>query len=139
MNIVFNNCKEILGRFLEPKGINFPREIKISKKLLSIYPFEFWIQCKEPFFPLRMKSLAWFLGEEGKSYLTFHYFEYLKASTNLTKEVKPVKLEKEKIGQDVEIKKEPKSLQDFLGMFREKSNCYKNIAKSFNKNDVWYS
>lgn len=119
MNIQFQNCKKILGRFLEPKGINYPREIKISKKLINIYPFEFWISCKEPFFPLKMKSLAWFLGEEGKSYLTFHYFEYLKQSTNLSKEIKEVKLEKEKIGEDLIIKKESKSLRDFLGMFKK--------------------
>ena len=85
----------------------------------------------------------WFVWSNGLRHCFICWwksnFEYLKVSVNLTKEIQEVKLEKEKIGKDIEIKKEPKSLQDFLGMFREKSNCYKNIAKSFNKKDVWYS
>ena len=118
-NIEFENCKQIIKRFLNPEKINYPREIKLSKQLLKKYPFGFFNFLKPPFYPVSIPSLAWFLTEDGKKYLTLHYFEYIKDNTNLTLKAQEVKLEKEKVGKDIRIENnKPKSLQDFLGMFK---------------------
>ena len=104
---------------MNSKNVNYPKEVKIAKQLIKLYPFNFLKILKEPFYPVSLPSLAWFLTKEGKKYLTFNYFEYKKEITNLTLEKEPIKLNKEKIGKDIKIENnKPKSLQEFLGMFK---------------------
>lgn len=82
--------------------INWPKEIKIATKLLSLYPeFEFWQSAELNF---KMESLCYFLGEKGLNQLKFFY---LKFKYRLPDKDKPEPF-KEKIGDDFsqkEIKK----------------------------------
>ena len=40
-NPEFNNCKKLIGIYLKGQ-VNYPKEIKIAKKLLKLYPIEFY-------------------------------------------------------------------------------------------------
>lgn len=63
-NIVFENCKFLIKKFLKPNNINYAREVKIAKQLLSLYPETcFWENFTINF---ELNSLAFFLGEGAK-------------------------------------------------------------------------
>jgi len=99
--------------------IFWAREMKIAGKLLKFYPFEFLVQAKEPFFPLKMNSLSYFIGENGKNFLNNEYFEYKKSKIDLTAVQQQIKLEEKPIGDNLKIETKPKTLQEFLGMFKK--------------------
>jgi hypothetical protein len=87
--------------------------MKLAGKLIKKYPFEFLSNLKEPFVT-KIPSLAWFLTDEGEVFLSSQFFEYKKQTTNLVKEKQEIVLQPNKIGEDVFIKKTPKSLKEFL-------------------------
>jgi hypothetical protein len=43
-NPEFEKAKKLIQKYIHKNNIVWPREIKIAKKLLSQYPFEFWEQ-----------------------------------------------------------------------------------------------
>lgn len=113
-----SNNQVIIGKFVESPASDkhfWPREMKLVKKLSEIYTIEFLLWVTPPNF--KAKSLAVYLGDWGKKFLSAQLFEFKKnVSTSITPE-KPI-IEKEKIGQDIILgDKKPKTLKDFLNLF----------------------
>lgn len=84
------------------------REMAIAKKLFEYISEEkFWTKL---YLPFKLNSLAWFLSDEGKTYL-------IKYKKNIDlKGFDPVvfQLGDEKVGEDKHIESKPKNLLDFL-------------------------
>ena len=95
-------CQFIIKKFIKDK-INWPREIKIAQKLIKIYKkYSFWNNLND----LKLPSLAWFLTEEGKIFLsTEDKKKYL-----IIEKPKEIILNENKIGEDKNICKKPKTL-----------------------------
>lgn len=74
------------------------------------------MQLKEPFNPIKMNSLAWFLSEDGKEYLSSHLIQYSRNNEDLTEQKQEIILVESKIGEDKVIPNKPKSLKDFLNL-----------------------
>lgn len=65
MNIEHECCKKLVSKFVESP--NFPREIKIAKKLLLLSPdVDSWMELNLPY---KIPSLAFFLTEDGKVFV----------------------------------------------------------------------
>ena len=89
-------------------NINWPREIKIAQKLSKRFnSFVFWDNLKELGSP--PPSLAWFLKNEGKAFLLKEY-----ESFNLNLNKQNIILQENKIEQDKNICKKPKTLLEFI-------------------------
>jgi hypothetical protein len=96
--------------------INWPREMKLTAKLLEIVnDMDFWNHCKLSF---PIPSLAWFLTPNGKAYVNKEY-RVFKTALNLhtndsQNHTHPIG--ESKIGEDFApiANKKPKSLADFL-------------------------
>ena len=81
--------------------INWASQIKIAQTLLKKHPdFELWKNLD----PIQLKNLAFFLTEDGKSFL---FIQRKKSELKLKRPNKTV-LEKEKIGEDYVLKPKPK-------------------------------
>jgi hypothetical protein len=94
-NPAFEMCRFIVSKFIS-KNINWPREIKIAKKLIVNYPdFGYWRACNT----IDLPSLAFFLTHNGKNFL-----DQQKLRQSLKVESPEVfSLEKDKIGNDIII------------------------------------
>ena len=113
---------EIINKFLNKETVSWPREMKISKKLLSSYPIEFFRELKNPLKnDAKIPSLAWFLSENGKIFLSKEFFEYQKKNTNLEVDKEEISLSKTKIGEDFKIEKKPTTLKEFLEYYGKKN------------------
>ncbi len=113
---------EVITKFLEPeKGKTdkyfWPRECKIAKKLLSKFTIEFFRFCPKPDF--KVPSLAWFLTENGKKFINYQYFEYQKSKLNLIDKREEIILQDEKVGEDIQITRKPKTLKEFLNLYKK--------------------
>lgn len=65
MNIEHEICKKLVTKFIEQP--NFPREIKIAKKLLFLSPdVDSWMELNLPY---KIPSLAFFLTETGSVFV----------------------------------------------------------------------
>lgn len=100
-------CQMIVKKYVSGK-INWPREIKIAQRLIKKFgSFEFWdnlIQLKDP-----PPSLAWFLKNEGKAFLLKEYENF---NLNLNKQ--NIILQENKVKEDKNICKKPKTLLEFI-------------------------
>lgn len=100
-------CQFIVKKYIK-QTINWPREIKIAQKLTKKFKeFNFWnnlLDLKSP-----PPSLAWFLKPEGKAFLLKEY-EIFKLNLN----IKSIKIENNKIGEDKKICQNPKTLLQFI-------------------------
>lgn len=87
---------------------NWPRDMKIAKKLWAQFPkFDFW----EGWNPAsKFPSLASFLTPYGQKLLNSQW----KIHTLELSAPKSYILSKEKIGEDVEINKKPRSIMEFI-------------------------
>mgnify|MGYP006969489835 CR=1 FL=1 len=102
-------CKFIIEKFVDPKKINWPRDMKIAKKLIKEYcDFDFW---KFVSLQTDLYSLAFFVSVKGKQLLKDRHELYEKQKIDLDK-AKP-EMSEEKLGEDAKIAP-PKSLKDFL-------------------------
>jgi len=64
-NIEFECCRQLIIKFVEEP--NFPREVKLAKKLLYLSPdLDSWLKLT---LPHKINSLAFFLTENGKPYI----------------------------------------------------------------------
>ena len=100
-------CQLIVKKYIKGQ-INWPREIKIAQKLIKKFKsFEFWDNLKDLGSP--PPSLAWFLKAEGKAFLLKEYEDF---NLNLNKE--EVILKENKVEQDKNICKKPKTLLEFI-------------------------
>lgn len=103
----------IISKFIiNPKSLkpaDWAREMNIAKRLLVAYPdFNFW---KSVNFNFKLNSLAWLVNGDGKLTLKLHQQKRLLDLENKPNEVV---LEKENVGESVELKVKPKTLMEFL-------------------------
>jgi hypothetical protein len=99
-------CQFIVKKFIKDK-INWPREIKIAQGLTKTYKkYNFWNNLND----LKLPSLAWFLTEDGKRFLAT---EDKKKYLNIQKS-EEAPLQENKIGEDKNICKKPKTLIEFI-------------------------
>lgn len=99
-------CQFIVKKYIK-QNINWPREIKIAQSLIKKYnTYKFWHNLKD----LKLPSLAWFLTQEGK---TFIAVESIRNKVIIPKPVK-YKLEENKINEDKNVCQKPKSLLEFI-------------------------
>jgi hypothetical protein len=115
-----SNKQLIVGKFVDtssPAKTFWPREMKICSKLIEAYGEDFLMWVTPPNF--KAKSLAVYLGEWGKKFLSEQLFEFKKniapPSTPIVKTEAP---EGDKIGEDTTIASKPKTLKDFLNLFQ---------------------
>lgn len=100
-------CQLIVKKYVKGQ-VNWPREIKIAQKLIKRFnSFDFWNKLIELGNP--PPSLAWFLKAEGKAFLLKEYELF-----NLNLNQKTVTLQKNKVEEDKNICKKPKTLLDFI-------------------------
>jgi len=100
-------CQLIVVKYIK-KNINWPREIKIAKRLIKKFnSFEFWDKLKE--LKSSPPSLAWFLKSEGKAFLLKEYELF-----NLKLNKNNIELKQNKFGQDKKVCQKPKSLLEFI-------------------------
>lgn len=115
-NTLHNKCKLLVSHFCkDAKFISWPKEIKIAKQLLQKNSeVKFWLslQLPKPIF-----SLSWFLTDEGKDFMQV---SKLKQNLNLPQPSERAIL-KDKLGEDKNITKKPKTLFEFLN-YAEKEN-----------------
>ncbi len=99
-------CQFIVKKFIKDK-INWAREIKIAQGLIKTYKkYNFWNNLND----LKLPSLAWFLTEDGKRFLAT---EDKKKYLNI-KKPEEAPLQENKIGEDKNICKKPKTLIEFI-------------------------
>lgn len=69
------NKKEFIKRFVkDSSNILWPREMKMVKSLLKIFPNEdFWNSLKLNF---KLNSLCWFLSDDGRKFLNKEYKKF---------------------------------------------------------------
>ncbi len=101
-------CKLLVAKFVKSDKINWPKEIKIAQKLLKIKDDDqFWINLHSD---LKITSLSWFLTKEGEAFLVAQ--ERINSLEIAPKEVHSI--QEEKIGEDLNLKKKPRTVFDFL-------------------------
>lgn len=107
-----SRCKLLVSKFVLKDQLNWPKEIRIAKKLLKEYPdFNTWTQLKLDF---KLNSLAFFLTDEGKVHLTILKFNKSKENVLDLFSKQSESIGEEKLGQDVKTDSKPLSLKDFL-------------------------
>ena len=119
-----SNQQILVGKFVDSaqfknKGF-WPREMKMATTLVSIYNLVF-LKWVIPPYGKKVPSLAYFIADYGKQYLQEQFFNYNKSITDISPKVEKIQLSETKIGDDIVIKKEPKTLRDFLNMFQPTS------------------
>jgi hypothetical protein len=122
VKIVLNtnlNKKNFVKKFLkDTNNIVWPREMKMVKSLIKIFPNEdFWNTLELSF---KLNSLCWFLSDDGRKFLNK---EYKKFNLNLP-EVKKFEIENNNIA--FENKKtydldKALNLREFLNLWQKKT------------------
>lgn len=95
----------------------WPKEMKFMSKLIKAYGIEF-LEWLSPPSNYKLTSLIYFFTPQGENYLSDQLFEYKKLKTDLTFQKQEISLEENKIGKDIELEKKPKSLKDFLNLYK---------------------
>tara|TARA_B100000459_G_C8580241_1_gene202909 strand:+ start:674 stop:1030 length:357 start_codon:yes stop_codon:yes gene_type:complete len=109
-----NKYAKLINKFIKsPSDIwknqgYIKREMKVAKTLFSkIEDEKFWTQADLPF---KLNSLAWFISKDGVDFLNL---EVRRLKFKLPKPIE-YELEEGKVGEDIETKKQTKTLMDFL-------------------------
>lgn len=113
-----NKYTEIIGFFIKEESLErnkkvpyfWAREVKIVKSLLENFPEqEFWQTLGLDF---KLNSMAFWKTVDGEKILSLKYKLYKMDSSP---KIQEIKLSAEKIGEDIEIKKNKnKSVKDFF-------------------------
>lgn len=96
----------------------WPKEMKFMSKLIKAYGIDF-LEWLNPPSNYKLTSLIYFFTPQGENYLSDQLFEYKKAKTDLTPKSEKIDLQKEKVGEDIQIYSKPKSLKDFLNLYKK--------------------
>lgn len=118
---VKNKYQLLVWLFLsQPTLCSWPKEIKISKTLLSKYPnLVFWKWLNLDF---KLNSLAYFLSSKGKTLLYNKNKFYKKEKDVKLRKAKDYKLRKNKVGVDKKIPNKKLKLFDFIQHGKKKEN-----------------
>jgi len=115
-----NYPQELIKKFVNPERFKdkyfWPREMKMAKKLISTYDLEFILWVIPPYYR-KVPSLAYFMADYGKQYLSEQFFNYKKKTSDLSAKIEEITLSQDKIGEDTLIKKEPRTIKDFLNLY----------------------
>jgi hypothetical protein len=107
----YPDYKSLIKKFLKDyktlKPVDWAREVKICKTLVEKHGFDF---LKLHFNNFKLNSLAWFLTKDGNALLLL---EKVKQKT-LTFTQERAIIEEEKIGEDIQVYRKPKSLKEFI-------------------------
>jgi hypothetical protein len=114
--------QRIIEKFVERKinGVDkyfYGREGKTAKQLIDQYGLEFMLWLPIPY-NSKIPSLLWFLNPDGRKYLTSSFFDYKKENPDSIEQSKQVELSSEKIGEDQIVKKQPRTLKEFLNLYK---------------------
>jgi len=116
-----SNQQILIAKFIDPARFSdknfWPREMKMATKLVKEYNLEFLLWVIPPY-NRKVPSLAYFMADYGKQYLMEAFFNYKKETTDLSPKTVPIQLSQDKIGEDIQIEHQPKTLKDFLNMFQ---------------------
>jgi len=112
----------IIGRlvkseFYSQKGF-WPKEMKMANKLIKEYDLDFLLWVIPPY-NKKVPSLAYFMADYGKEYLSSQFFNFKNEKTDLTPKANNIQLSETKIGEDVVLDKKPRTLKDFLNLFNK--------------------
>lgn len=109
-------AKLIIGALFQGIVTNWPKEIKIAKKIGQMFPDpNFWQKAKDNNELTKYPTLSWALTKENSYYIAEKYQEYVKSQpkdigeTAISHAILP-----EKLGEDTYTPKVPKSVMDFL-------------------------
>jgi hypothetical protein len=112
-----NSLHKILSNLVTIKAVNdkyfWGRETKIVKQLVEKYGEEFMLWLKPPS-GYQLASMVFFKTKEGEKHLTDQLFEYRLQKGVQTTEKPEIVLSSDKIGEDIEIKRKPRTLKEFL-------------------------
>jgi hypothetical protein len=116
-----NYQHELIRKFINPENFKdkyfWPREMKMAKKLISTYDLEFLLWVIPPY-NRKIPSLAYFMADYGKQYLSEQFFNYKKNTCDLSPVIQNITLSQDKIGEDIVVKKQPKTIKDFLNLYK---------------------
>ena len=117
-----SNQQILVGKFVAPTSFSnkgfWPREMKMASKLVAEYNLEFLLWVIPPY-NKKVPSLAYFMADYGKQYLIEQFYNYRKATQDLSPKVEQISLTEAKIGDDIVLTaKKPKTLKDFLTIFK---------------------
>lgn len=108
--------KFVDSSFFKNRGF-WPREMKMATKLVKEYNLDFLLWVIPPY-NKKIPSLAYFMADYGKQYLMEQFFNFKKETTDLSPQINNITLLESKIGEDPLIQKKPKSLKDFLNLYK---------------------
>lgn len=111
-----SNAQILIKKFIDSESFSnsgfWPREMKMASKMIRQYNLEFLMWVIPPY-NRKVPSLAYFMADYGKQYLSEQFFNFKK--NTLTFPEKPAIItEENKIGEDKIISQKPKTLKDFL-------------------------
>ncbi len=115
--------QKIIEKFISPSDVKdkyfFGRECTLAKRLIQEYGIDFllWVPLPDQ---RKISSLLWLSDDLGKRYLSSYLLQYKIEKTDLSPKIEQIALFTEKIGKDVIIKKEPKTLIDFINLYVKK-------------------
>jgi len=116
-----SNQQILVGKFINEASFKnrgfWPREMKMATTLVNTYNLDFLLWVIPPY-GRKVPSLAYFMADYGKQYLEEQFFNFKNKTTDLTTKSETIELQEAKIGEDVVVVKQPKTLQDFLNLFQ---------------------
>jgi hypothetical protein len=112
-NLEFENCKKILGLLLaDLKGINWPKEMRMAKKILKEFPRV--TELKEVSLTPKPTTLSWYLTEQGKIFLC----KVISQIPLDLEERKTYTVESQRVGEDKEYEQAPQTILDFIKKYQ---------------------
>ena len=92
------------------------KEMKLLNGLVKKYGIDllYTLPSTKPWLP----SLAWFLTPNGKEFLMNAVIDYKKRITNIFPEAELIILLDKKVDNDIIIEKKPKTIKDFLNLYK---------------------
>jgi len=105
-------CQALISILLEGQKINWPKEMKLAKKLIAFCDdIKFWEQVKKDIHnEYDLCSLSYYLTTNGKASISKQ-----KNSFFLDKiDKQSYTLEEDKVSEDLNLEQKPKTLKDFL-------------------------
>lgn len=116
-----SNQQILIEKFIEESSFSnrsfWPKEVKIASILIKKYDLDFLLWVIPPY-NKKIPSLAYFIADYGQQYLSEQFFNYQKAKTDLTVKIEHIPLSQDKIGEDIVIEKRPKTLKEFLNLYK---------------------